>query len=139
MRSFILGLCSILFASTSSPAKASSPCEIMGSSDGNKIEKASYQLFFQTDPKNITVGKFFTLKVHICPTDGSPLPDGLKIDAMMPMHGHGMNYRPTVKQTAPGIFQAKGLMMHMAGSWMLRFDIRRGDRSTRVQTKLILK
>jgi hypothetical protein len=58
---------------------------------------------------------------------------------MMPMHGHGMNYRPSVKRSAPGKFQATGLMMHMAGSWVLRFDVRQGDKATRLQTKITLK
>jgi len=57
----------------------------------------------------------------------------------MPMHGHGMNYRPTIKHSAPGSFQAKGLMMHMTGSWVLRFDVRQGDKTIRMQTKLMLK
>jgi hypothetical protein len=57
----------------------------------------------------------------------------------MPMHGHGMNYRPTIKHSAPGSFQAKGLMMHMTGSWVLRFDVRQGDKTIRMQTKLTLK
>ncbi|NKB19459.1 MAG: hypothetical protein GKS01_02840 [Alphaproteobacteria bacterium] len=105
----------------------------------HQIEQGSYRLIFQTQPKKITVGKFFSLRVDVCSKDGSPLPDGLKIDATMPMHGHGMNYRPSVQQLAPGKFKAKGLMMHMAGSWLLRFDIRQGDKATRMQTKLILK
>ena len=34
---------------------------------------------------------------------------------------------------------AKGLMMHTAGSWILRFDIRQSDNAIQVQTKLTLK
>jgi hypothetical protein len=136
MRLQSLLLACALFAFSPTQPAAASECDHTG---GLQIKKGPYRLVFQTNPKKPSVGKFFGLTISVCTTDGSPLPDGLKIDATMPMHGHGMNYRPTVKRSAPGKFQATGLMMHMSGSWVLRFDVRHGDKATRMQKKLVLK
>ena len=54
------------------------------------------------------------------------------LDAQMPAHGHGMNYRPTVTQLAPDRFRVTGLMLHMAGTWRLTFDLVQADRRTRL-------
>ena len=128
------------FAFSSVQSATASECDITGSlHKGRQIEKGPYRLVFQTEPKNLAVGKFFSLTISVCTTDGSPLPDGIKVDATMPMHGHGMYYRPIIKRSAPESFQAKGLMMDMSGSWVLRFDVRQGDKTIRMQTKLMLK
>ena len=49
------------------------------------------------------------------------------IDAHMPAHGHGMNYRPTATRDAPGRFRFTGLMLHMPGTWRLTFDLSRAS------------
>jgi len=140
MRFQSLLLAYALIAFYSAQATAASECNATGGQhNAQQLEKGPYRLTFRTTPRNITVGKFFDLTISVCTTDQSPLPDGLKIDAMMPMHGHGMNYRPSVKHSAPGKFQATGIMMHMAGSWVLRFDVRQDDKATRLQTKITLK
>ncbi len=106
---------------------------------GQRLVGNPFQLWFQTDPKKIRVGEFFKLHVSICSIDGSTLPKLLKVNAGMPTHGHGMNYRPTVENLAPGKFLAKGLMMHMAGKWLLRFEFGQGDKVTHLQTTVTLK
>ncbi|MBK7080614.1 MAG: hypothetical protein IPH55_07620 [Betaproteobacteria bacterium] len=47
----------------------------------------------------------------------------LAVDATMPEHRHGMNYRPTVVARGTGIYRADGLMFHMPGRWDLLFDL----------------
>jgi hypothetical protein len=54
------------------------------------------------------------------------------LDAQMPAHGHGMNYRPTTERLGPGRFRATGLMLHMPGRWRLTFDLVQGERRTRL-------
>ena len=129
-----------LFVFSPDPALATSSCDITQNTAGGQIiDKGPYRLVYHTAPETLTIGKFFELTVAICTKDGSPSPDVLKVDATMPMHGHCMNYRPNVKKTGPGKFTAKGLMMHMAGSWRLQFDVRQGSTSTRIATNLTLK
>jgi hypothetical protein len=50
-------------------------------------------------------------------------PHALAVDATMPEHRHGMNYRPTVVARGTGIYRADGLMFHMPGRWDLLFDL----------------
>jgi hypothetical protein len=47
------------------------------------------------------------------------------VDAQMPEHRHGMNYRPTVSATGNGRYVAEGLLFHMPSRWQLRFDVER--------------
>jgi cytochrome c peroxidase len=75
------------------------------------------------------VGKHFSVDIAVCAKNG-PAPRTLKIDANMPDHRHGMNYRPTVKPAGPGRWQAEGLMFHMPGKWQFVFFVE-GERLSR--------
>ena len=75
------------------------------------------------------VGKHFSVEVAACAKSGPP-PRTLKIDAHMPEHRHGMNYRPTLKPLSPGLWQADGLMFHMPGKWEIVFFVE-GERLAR--------
>lgn len=48
----------------------------------------------------------------------------VEVDAEMPTHRHGMNYRPRLTMLAPGQARADGLMLHMPGPWRLRIALR---------------
>jgi hypothetical protein len=62
-------------------------------------------------------GRHFALDVVVCARAGAALPVALRVDADMPAHRHGMNYRPTVRALGDGRYRADGLMLHMAGRW----------------------
>ena len=51
----------------------------------------------------------------------------LAVDADMPAHRHGMNYRASVTALGDGRFRADGLMFHMAGRWRILFDLPASD------------
>jgi hypothetical protein len=46
----------------------------------------------------------------------------LKVDAEMPDHRHGMNYRPTFTSLGDGQWRVEGMLWHMAGRWALKVD-----------------
>jgi len=94
--------------------------------EGPRLESKSYVLTYRAAPE---VGKHFSVDVAACAKNGPP-PNTLTIDAQMPEHRHGMNYRPEVKQLAPGRWQASGLMFHMPGKWQFLFVVE-GERMTR--------
>jgi hypothetical protein len=77
------------------------------------------RLAWKSEPTRIPNGKPFVLRLALCPA-GARL---LAVDAVMPAHGHGMNYRPSVKDLGAGRFEVQGLLWHMAGRWELRFDV----------------
>jgi hypothetical protein len=70
------------------------------------------------------------------PGDGAP--QTIIVDAQMPAHGHGMNYRPTTTASGPSRFQVSGLMLHMPGRWRLTVDLVQADRRTRLSHDLDL-
>jgi len=68
-----------------------------------------------------------------------PAPDSVRVDATMPEHRHGMNYRPTVTATGEGRYKAEGLMFHMAGRWELMFEVRSGGKTERIVQSIRLE
>ena len=68
----------------------------------------------------IPVGQHFSLTVQVCAPEGQTAPAVLRVDADMPLHKHGMNYRTTLKELGPGRARAEGLMFHMPGRWRVR-------------------
>jgi cytochrome c peroxidase len=94
--------------------------------EGPRLESKSYVLAYKAAPE---VGKHFSVDVAACAKKG-PAPKALKIDAHMPEHRHGMNYKPTVKVVAPGRWLAEGLMFHMPGKWEFVFFVE-GERMAR--------
>ena len=87
-----------------------------------RIESSRHVLVFRT-PAPIEVGRHFTVEAVVCARDGSPTATGLRVDAVMPAHRHGMNYRAAVSPRGGGRFVADGLMFHMPGHWQLVFDV----------------
>lgn len=77
------------------------------------------------DAAPIEVASHFALDVRVCPVDARLL----AVDATMPAHRHGMNYRPTLKPLGDGRWRVEGLMFHMAGQWELRLDVRSAGRT----------
>jgi hypothetical protein len=89
-----------------------------------RLESAEFQLAYKPSPTPIPVGRHFAIDFVLCPRDGAAPPAEVRVDATMPEHRHGMNYRPSVKPLAPGRYRAEGLMFHMPGRWELVFELR---------------
>jgi hypothetical protein len=73
-------------------------------------------------PQPVPLAKFFTLEFAACARNGGEV-KAPRVDATMPQHGHGMNYRPTVESLGGGRFRASGLLLHMPGRWQLSFVV----------------
>lgn len=89
------------------------------------VEGTRHALAWLAMPE-IKVSEFFTLEIAVCAAEGQPLPRTLRVDASMPEHQHGMNYRASVRPLGPGRFVAEGLLFHMPGRWQLTFEINVG-------------
>lgn len=68
----------------------------------------------------LRVGEPFSMIVQLCPADASLL----RVDASMPEHRHGMNYKTSLHALGDGRWRVDGLLWHMAGRWELRWDVR---------------
>ncbi len=107
---------------------------------GKTIDSARHGIAYRTDPARIAVGKPFALDLAVCPKDAAATIDELRVDAHMPEHRHGMNYKASVKpQGAPGRYRAEGLMFHMPGKWEFLFDVRDAKGVERLQQDYPLK
>ena len=84
---------------------------------------AAPRLAFRTLPARVAVGRPFKVEAVVCPGAGGARPAKLVVDADMPAHRHGMNYRARVQALGGGRYRAEGLMFHMPGRWRFVFDL----------------
>ncbi|MEM9355798.1 MAG: hypothetical protein AAGB04_06275 [Pseudomonadota bacterium] len=71
-------------------------------------------------PETVPVGSPFSATVVICGAKGDPV-ERFTIDATMPRHRHGMNYKPKIVSGGDAAYKATGLFFHMPGLW--RFEV----------------
>jgi hypothetical protein len=103
------------------------------------IDGAQYTVVFKTVPDPIKVGAHFALDFAVCPRAAAPAPTAVRVDANMPLHRHGMNYRPVVTAKSNAVFRAEGLLFHMPGRWDLTFDVDAAGRTERLTSTLELE
>jgi hypothetical protein len=124
--------CSIVAAILAAwPVAAQTCADLAGAA---KIESERYRLAYRTRPEKIAVGQHFSMDLAVCPKDGQATPESLRVDAFMPEHRHGMNYKAIVKPGDGGRYLAEGFMFHMPGRWEFIFEVRASgkiDRATR--------
>jgi len=114
-------------------AGAAQACELPGG-PAQKIQSGRTLVLYRTHPAPLKVGQHFALEFAVCPT-----PESVRVDAGMPEHRHGMNYRPSVAATGEGRYRAEGLMLHMAGRWELVFEVRSAGKTERVAQSIRLE
>ena len=103
-----------------------------------RAQSDRYTVYFRMLPPP-EVSRHFGLVFAVCGPAGAARPDAVTVDARMPSHGHGMNYRPTVTVLGDGRYRAEGLMLHMPGVWELTFVVREAGTSERITYSLTLK
>ncbi len=107
-------------------ASAAWACEPPALPGAQRVESARHVVDFRLTPAPLPLNAPFAVEFTICAKDGAAL-GASKLDAWMPAHRHGMNYRPSVTTLGPGRIRAEGLLFHMPGRWEFLFDIG-GDR-----------
>lgn len=96
--------------------------------DGPALRAGEVQAAWSVAGAPIAVGRPFAIEVRLCPADAVLA----RVDAVMPEHRHGMNYRPGLKSLGQGRWRADGLLFHMAGRWELRLEVEQGGRRERL-------
>ncbi len=93
----------------------------LSAGDGQLIDGNAVTLGWRlVDQPVIAVSEAFAIDVRACPADV----ELLGVDAVMPAHRHGMNYKPSVTSAGPGRWRVEGLLWHMRGRWDLAFELR---------------
>ena len=103
-------------------AGAQSCGEALGAG-ARRIDAAQFQVVYKLLPDPVPVGKHFAIDVRLCPKGNAALPAELRVDATMPEHKHGMNYRPTVSARGGGRYRVEGMLFHMSGRWEIAFEL----------------
>lgn len=103
------------------------------------VESPKYALAFRTQPEKIAIGQHFTVELALCSKDGAAAPESVRVDAYMPDHRHGMNYKTVVTSAGAGRYRAEGLMFHMPGRWEYIFEVRAGGGTERLTRSVVLK
>ena len=106
---------------------------------GRKIESARYAIAYRAQPSPIVISRHFTLEFAVCANDGIKMPDSVRVDAHMPEHRHGMNYKVSIRPEAGGRYRAEGLLFHMPGRWEVIFELRAGGQTERLTYSEIIE
>ncbi len=96
---------------------------------GTRVESDRVAVSYRTTPARIEVGKPFILELSACPKKGALDAARVRLDASMPEHRHGMNYRVKVETLAAGRYRSEGWLFHMPGRWEFVFELG-GERLT---------
>ena len=108
------------------PAAAAGACEPpLRGAELQRIEGSRYVLAWRALPA-LRGHEFLTIEAGVCAREGQPRPTTLRMDATMPEHRHGINYRPSVTPRGTGRFEVAGVLLHMAGRWEFVFDVNIG-------------
>jgi len=87
------------------------------------VETGRVAISYRTIPATIEVGKPFVLELAACPKKAAAVAGRVRLDAHMPEHRHGMNYRVKVVPLADGRYRSEGWLFHMPGRWEFVFDL----------------
>ena len=90
---------------------------------GVLIESPQLRVSYWTKPAKIAIGEPFVLELAACPKAGAQVPERVRLDAHMPEHRHGMNYKTKVVPLGSGRFHSEGWLFHMPGRWEFVFDL----------------
>jgi hypothetical protein len=137
-------------ASPSSAPRPSCPATLaVATPDGDKsagsrlrsglIAGPGVDITWRAQPHPIAVGKPFSVEFEVCPRNANTVIDRLQVDAWMPEHQHGMNYRPSLTGRSTALMQANGLVFHMPGRWQLVFEMQADGRPLRLTQDLTVR
>jgi hypothetical protein len=75
-------------------------CDLAGGDlDGDKVVELEpgITLHYRIEPSPLRVAQHFSMQFRACRGVQSLRLDGFKVDALMPKHGHGMNYKAHIE------------------------------------------
>lgn len=125
-------------------AAAAAACAVAGAAgaacppsaaDGTPVGKGDLVLAWRSadgKPGRLPLARHVVLDVQLCDKGGASNALLKKVDATMPEHRHGMNYRPSITPLGGGRFRVAGMMFHMAGHWELSFEVQAGGDTVRL-------
>ena len=98
----------LLLACGAAGRSAALACGEALGADVRRIERSPFVLAYRPTPDADPGGPAFRHRLRALPARGAALPAEVRVDATMPEHKHGMNYRPSVKALAPAPTAPRG-------------------------------
>jgi hypothetical protein len=95
------------------------------------LEGQKVKVLLERPRSSVQVSQAFNLIAHICPKEDGASVTRATLDASMPEHQHGMNYKPKLQlsggagQEVLGARQlsAQGMVFHMPGKWQIEIQV----------------
>ena len=132
--------CAVPVLAVAWPVVAGGACDIPAAFPAqNRIDAKDYVLGYRTAPAKIEIGKHFSVEAVVCPKGAGGAATALRVDAQMPEHRHGMNYRAKVTPMGDGRYLADGLMFHMPGRWQFVFDVEGAGKRERLTKDVVVE
>ena len=103
------------------------------------LESPRFRLSFRTEPRPVPIGEPFAIELVVCTVDKEVAAPEVIVDALMPAHRHGMNYRPTTTMTSAGRYRVEGFLFHMPGTWEIVFDVRASGQTDRLSRTVVIE
>jgi len=118
-------------------APAAAGCaDALNAPNASAAENDGVRVAFVPRPSPPPVGKHFSIDFVVCVDDVARSDARAQVDADMPAHRHGMNYRASVAPLPGSVYRAEGLMFHMPGRWRLLFDVELSGRTVRLAREI---
>ena len=80
-------------------------------------------LHFRIKSPPLRVAQHFSMQFLLCHGETVLIIEGFKLDALMPLHGHGMNYKASIDWLDDGMVEASGMLFHMPGQWRVTVNL----------------
>jgi hypothetical protein len=125
-------LCALLAAEVAAQPAADCPPPEAGAA---VIEQAALRATWRAEPAPLAVSRPFALRIALCPARA----ELVRVDATMPEHRHGMNYKVRLTPTGAGQWTADGLVWHMPGRWELLLVARLDGQEQRLVQSVTLR
>ena len=101
-----------------------------------QVQGSHFRLVVTSEPAPIPLNAPFVLEIRLCDARMAELSRLAAVDAWMPAHRHGMNYKTTLTQRDWGHYRAEGLLLHMPGEWEFVFDFAGPDKPVRLTFRI---
>lgn len=124
-RSFFVLLAFILSGNTVMSANPEL-CDLQASDETHIVAQTpAHKIIFAARDDKISVNSPVGFEILLC-----NMPDDAtlnKVDAIMPIHQHGMNYTPQISKLSANKFLAEPFIFHMPGNWQLQAIVIKND------------
>lgn len=99
-------------------ALAAEKCDAKNGAQMTSVSKAPFSVHVLITDGDVPLNAPFDAQIQIC-SQSDTFPSGIMVDATMPAHKHGMNYKANVKRINDHQYVVENLLFHMLGIWRL--------------------